>query len=132
MTELSLLLALTVLGATAATLGVAGGQLVVQGQQSIAQSNAWANQQNSQWAHYCEENGSQTVGCPGPRVSSGIDQPQGQAGEREAQLGNQILEYSLILLGATVAVAIGYGLILRRARVAGARKSPELGDSPPQ
>jgi len=132
MNAVSLLLALTIVASAAATLGVAGAQLVGQGQQSIAQSNAWADQQNSQWAHYCEVNGSQTVGCPGPRVSAGIDQPQGQAGEREVQLGDQVLGYSVIPIGLSIPLAIAYALVLSRARLSSPSEPPEVRPDAPK
>ncbi|MCI4326786.1 MAG: hypothetical protein L3K16_04020 [Thermoplasmata archaeon] len=115
-----LLLGLVAAGAVFGTLAVVGEQLVLGGQGQIQGANAWVNAQNAQWAQYCAQNGSQTIGCNGPPpLSSGIEQPQGQAGARELRFGQGLLTDSVAPLG----VAFGLG-----AACAGARRGA---DRPP-
>ncbi len=109
------LIALTVSGGVAGTLALAGAQLILEGQQLISDANTEAAAGNAQWAHYCQENGSQTTGCNGtPPFGPGIDQPQGQQGARETRLGQGILQGDLVPVAVTGILAFLLVWILRK------------------
>jgi predicted PurR-regulated permease PerM len=111
-----LVIVLVVAGSVTGTLVLAGAQLIVQGQQSIAAAQAQTNAQNAQWAQYCRENGSQTPGCNGPSpYGTGLAQPLGEDGQQEVRVGQGIVHDALVPAAVSAILAIAYLWLVRRS-----------------